>query len=85
MWHNNRAGGQGQSIASTTYLSIFVVPDSQWVEGPTYEEKVIFLISKHFWTNLVSKHKVLANIVTIAFVLLGGRRNLPFPTRARVV
>ena len=62
-----------------------MVSGSQWEEGPTYQEKVIFLISKHFWTNLVSKHKVLANIVTIAFVLLGGRRSLPFPTTARVV
>ena len=85
MWHNNRAGGQGQSIASTTYLSIFVVPDSQWVEGPTYEEKVIFLILKPVRTNLVLKCYVLAKIVTIAFVSLGGGRSLLLPTRARVV
>ena len=79
MWHNNRAGGQGQSIASATYLSIFVVPDSQWGEGPTYEEKVIFLISKPVWTNLVIKHYVLANIVIIAFISVGGLRSPALP------
>ena len=66
MWQSNRAGGQGHDIASAIESPQFT---SQWEKGQTYQEKMIFLISKHFWTNLVSKHKVLANIVTIAFVL----------------
>ena len=38
-----------------------------------------FLISKLVWTNLVIKNYVLANIVTIAFVSVGGRRSRPSP------
>ena len=91
MWQSNRAGGQGRAMALLLPLRVLNSPLyilwSQGLSGrkvkPT--KKVIFLISKPFWTNLVIKHKVLTNIVTIAFALLGGRRSLPFPTRARVV
>ena len=56
-----------------------MVSVSQWEEGPTYQENVIFLISKPVWTNLVIKHYVLANIVIIAFVSVGGLRSPALP------
>ena len=52
-----------------------MVSGSQWEEGPTYQEKLIFLISKPVWTNLVTKHYVLINIVIIASVSVGGLRS----------
>ena len=89
MWQSNRAVGQGHGIASAIespqFTSLYIlVSGSQWKKGQTYQ-KGDFLNLETFWTNLVIKHKVLTNIVTIAFALLGGRRSLPFPTRARVV
>jgi len=70
-------GGISGNFSTTILISLRVLQAPLYICG--------LRVSVGGRLNLIIKHNVLANIVTIAFVLLGGRRSLPFPTRARVV